>query len=255
RECLARLELRHVAAAVLTGVAVAREEEGVRDLPAKATRHVDELREPNYGWPRHGQSLGPHDAVGIRLDDFGLAVNHESERAPHGHHRQRLVRCVQCQATKHHENVPSFNRGSAHELPEYSQRERNEAIDGRAQPAATGATACAGRLYTRASYAGASDATRSCPNRSIFATVSFPLRRPANPPVNRPPAAFSRQVPGARSRADRRTGAVCPRRPRNSPGIPPTTAPPSSLGPSLEPRDQAERPRGRPASPPPGTQR
>ena len=57
RERLARLELRHVAAAVLAHVAVAREEERVRHLPAETPRHVDELREADYGWPRHGQSL------------------------------------------------------------------------------------------------------------------------------------------------------------------------------------------------------
>src|SRR4051794_22380426 len=49
RERLAELELRRVAAAVLTTITVAREEEGVGDLAPEPTRHVNELREANDG--------------------------------------------------------------------------------------------------------------------------------------------------------------------------------------------------------------
>src|SRR5262245_39772325 len=57
-ERLTRLELHHVAAAVLAAVAVSREQEGVRHLPPEAPRHVDELGESDDGGTWERESLG-----------------------------------------------------------------------------------------------------------------------------------------------------------------------------------------------------
>ena len=78
---------------------IAGKEEGVRDLPAKATRHMNELRESNDGRARHRQTFGTDDTVRFRLDDFRLPVNYEPERPTHGYHGQGLERRVQRQTT------------------------------------------------------------------------------------------------------------------------------------------------------------
>ena len=111
RERLARLELDRRAAAVLAAVVIAREQEGVRHLPAEAPRHVDELRQPDDRGARHREPLGAHDAVVIRFDDLGLAVDHEAKRPTHRDHGQRLERRIQCQTANDHAEPPeSFVR-------------------------------------------------------------------------------------------------------------------------------------------------
>src|ERR1043165_290256 len=94
RQRLARLELHHVPAAVLAAVMVAREQERVRDLPAEAPRDVNELREANDRRPRQREALGADNAIRIGLDDLSLAVDDQTQSAPHGHHRERLERSV-----------------------------------------------------------------------------------------------------------------------------------------------------------------
>ena len=80
RQRFPRLELRDVAATVLATIVIAREQERVRDLATEAARDVDELRQPNDGWPRHCETLRAHDAVVIRLDDLGFTVDHKTKR-------------------------------------------------------------------------------------------------------------------------------------------------------------------------------
>jgi hypothetical protein len=111
REGLAKLQLGGVAAAVLTAVAIAREEEGVRHLPPEPPRNVDELREANDGRPRHRKSLGADDFVMIRFDDFGLPIDHEAKCSSHRDHGERLERRIQSQAANDHAEPPeSFVR-------------------------------------------------------------------------------------------------------------------------------------------------
>src|SRR5690242_855500 len=106
RQRLAGLELREMTTAVLAAIVIAREQESVRDLPAETARHVDELGEPNDGGSGQRQTLRPNDAIGVRLDDLGFAVDHETERPPHRNHRQRLVGRVECQTANDHETSP-----------------------------------------------------------------------------------------------------------------------------------------------------
>ena len=77
------------APAELAAVVVTSEEEGVGDLTAEATRHVDELDETDNGRPGDLEALAAHYGT-VRLDDLRLAVNDEAQRPAYGHHRQRL---------------------------------------------------------------------------------------------------------------------------------------------------------------------
>ena len=98
-EGFARLELDLQPAAVLTAIAIARKEEGVRYLTAKAARDVDEAREPDHGWTRERQFLGADYAVGISFDDLRFSIDHQPQCAAKRNHRQRLKRSIQCQTT------------------------------------------------------------------------------------------------------------------------------------------------------------
>jgi hypothetical protein len=89
-ERFARLELRHVAAAVLTAIVVAREQEGVRDMAAESARHMHEPRQANDGGARDCEPLRPDQPVGISFDDLGFAVDHEPQSTLHRNHRQWL---------------------------------------------------------------------------------------------------------------------------------------------------------------------
>src|SRR5437764_9977581 len=95
RERLARLQLHLRPSAVLTAVAVAGEEECVRDLAAETARDVDEPREPDDRRAREGESLGTDDTIGIRFDDLGLAVDDETKGATKRNHRQWLERSIE----------------------------------------------------------------------------------------------------------------------------------------------------------------
>ena len=86
-ETFAGFELRDAASTVLAPVTVPREQERVGHLPAEATRHVDELGEPDYDRAGQRQTLRADYTLGIGFHHLGLAVNHEAQRAPHRHHR------------------------------------------------------------------------------------------------------------------------------------------------------------------------
>src|SRR3954470_23397993 len=101
-ERLTHLELRRVPATVLATVAVTREEEGVRHLPAESTRHVNELRESDDHWPWHRESLGADHFILVYFDDLGLPIDHEAKRPSHRDHRERLERRIQSQAANDH---------------------------------------------------------------------------------------------------------------------------------------------------------
>ena len=82
-------ELLLAAAAELTAVVVASEEECVGDLTTEAAGHMYELDQPDHRWPGNGQPLALHHRS-IRLHDLRLAVDHEPQRPAHGHHGERL---------------------------------------------------------------------------------------------------------------------------------------------------------------------
>jgi len=86
-ERLARLEVGDVPAAILTAVVIPREEKRVGDLPTKTPRNVDELRQPNDCWARHRKPLRSDDAILVRLDNLGFAVDHEAKGPAHRDHR------------------------------------------------------------------------------------------------------------------------------------------------------------------------
>src|SRR5437868_4681428 len=118
RQSFTRTEFRHVTSAVLALVGVTREEERVRDVATEATRHVDETRETDDRRTRNREPLGSDNAVMIGLDDFGLPVDHQTERALHRNHRQWLERRVECQATQDHKRRirlgPEVNKTLTH---------------------------------------------------------------------------------------------------------------------------------------------
>jgi len=86
RERLTRLELRHVPAAVLTAIVVASEQERVRHMAPKATRDVHEPREANDGGTRDAETFRPDDPIVISLDDLGLSIDHQPQRALQRNH-------------------------------------------------------------------------------------------------------------------------------------------------------------------------
>ena len=93
-ERFARLELHLGAAAVLTAVPIAREEECVGDLAAESARDVDEARKTDYSRTRERQALGSYEAIRIGLDDLRLSIDDESECPAHGNHGKGLKRRV-----------------------------------------------------------------------------------------------------------------------------------------------------------------
>ena len=83
-----------VTTAELAAVTVTRKQERVGDLTAEAARDMDKLDEADHGRARNCQAFAAHDGA-VRLDYLGLAVDHEAQRPPHGHHGQRFERCVE----------------------------------------------------------------------------------------------------------------------------------------------------------------
>src|SRR5687767_10521208 len=99
RQRLTRPELDLHAPAVLAAITIAGKQECVRHLAAETSRNVYEARETDHRRARQSQPLRAHYTPRVGLDNLGLAVDHEPERAPHRHHRQGLERCIQCQTT------------------------------------------------------------------------------------------------------------------------------------------------------------
>jgi len=91
RERLARLELRDVASTVLAAIVIAREQERVRHLSAEPPRNVNELCESDDRRARQREPLRSNDAIMVRLDNLGFAVDDEAKGPSHRDHRQRFV--------------------------------------------------------------------------------------------------------------------------------------------------------------------
>jgi hypothetical protein len=106
RQRFTRLELDLEAATVLTAIAIARKEEGVRHLAAESARDVNEAHEADDDGTRKRQSLGPNDAIGVSLDDFRLSINNQPQGAAKRNHRQGLKRSIQCQTTNDQALLP-----------------------------------------------------------------------------------------------------------------------------------------------------
>jgi hypothetical protein len=87
------------ATTVLTPVPIAREKEGVRHLATEPPGHVNEPHQADDMRARQSKPLRAHYSLMVGFYDLRLAVDNQPERAPHGHHRQGLERCVQCQTT------------------------------------------------------------------------------------------------------------------------------------------------------------
>src|SRR4029077_19870040 len=94
-----------MAAAVLTAIAIAREQEGVRHLTPEPPRHVSELREADDCGSWHRQALGADLLVLIRFDNFRLAIDHEAKGSSHRDHGERLARRIQSQTANDHANL------------------------------------------------------------------------------------------------------------------------------------------------------
>src|SRR6185312_16522888 len=105
RERFASLECGLLAAAELTGVAIAREKERVRHLAAELARHVDETREADYSRVRNREAFGSDQLVRIRLHNLRLPIQQESERTTYRNHRQRFERSVESKTAGAH-NLP-----------------------------------------------------------------------------------------------------------------------------------------------------
>jgi hypothetical protein len=86
-----------MAVAVLTAILVTREQERVGNLPAELAWDVHEANEPDHGRTWHLALFGAEDAGRVRLEDFGLAVDDETERSPEWKNGERLERRIQCE--------------------------------------------------------------------------------------------------------------------------------------------------------------
>jgi hypothetical protein len=94
REAFAVPQLLLGAPAELAPIAVAGEQERVGHLAAEPARDVHELDQTDDRGPRQRQPLAAHGGA-LRLHDLGLAVDHQTQRAAHGHHGQGLERRVE----------------------------------------------------------------------------------------------------------------------------------------------------------------
>jgi hypothetical protein len=97
---VAELDLAPVA--VLAPVSVAGEEECVGDLAAEAAGDVHELDQADDRRFGERESFAADDVAAIRLHDLGFALDHESQRAPHRHHGERLEGGVKREAPHSH---------------------------------------------------------------------------------------------------------------------------------------------------------
>jgi hypothetical protein len=95
-EKLASAQLVPVTPAVLAGVVVAGEEEGVGDLPPEAVGDVHVADQTNHCGSGDDPTLGPEDVARVLLQDLGLSVDHQPHRPLRRDDRQRLERRVQC---------------------------------------------------------------------------------------------------------------------------------------------------------------
>ena len=61
------------------------------------TPHIALGNAPGSDGPRQRQPFGADDAAVFGFDDFGLAVDDETQRPPHGNHREGFERRIQCE--------------------------------------------------------------------------------------------------------------------------------------------------------------
>jgi hypothetical protein len=66
---------------------IASEQESVRHLPPESARNVDELGQANDRRARQSEPLRSNDAILVRLDNLGFAVDHEAKGPAHRDHR------------------------------------------------------------------------------------------------------------------------------------------------------------------------
>jgi hypothetical protein len=89
-QALAVAQVAVAPVAVLAPVAIAGEEECVGDLAAEA---AGDVHEPHEAYDRRfgqGEPFASDDVTAVRLDDLGLTLDHQAQRAPDGDHGQRL---------------------------------------------------------------------------------------------------------------------------------------------------------------------
>jgi hypothetical protein len=89
-QALTVAELALSPVAVLAPIAVASEEECIGDLTAKAAGHMYEFDEADDGWFGQCESFASYDVAGVRFDNLGFSLDHQTEGTPQRHHRQRL---------------------------------------------------------------------------------------------------------------------------------------------------------------------
>jgi hypothetical protein len=102
RERFTRAQLGDGLAAELAAVAIAREQERIRDLPAEPARHVDELRQADDGGRGNARCSDRTGRAESASTILSLAVDDEAQRALQRHHRQRFERRIQGQAPYDH---------------------------------------------------------------------------------------------------------------------------------------------------------
>ncbi len=97
-EALAVTQLPGGTTTVLAPVAIARKQKGVGHLTTELAWHVYEPDETDHRRPRDGKTLAAEESSSFRLDDLGLAIDHETERPTNRDKRERLERRVEREA-------------------------------------------------------------------------------------------------------------------------------------------------------------
>ena len=95
-----------VAAAVLAGVVIAREQERVGHVTPESPGHVDEANKADDDGCREDEPLRAEGVRLVDLEGFGLAVDDQPQRPSDGHDRQRLVGRVKRQASHGFKSSP-----------------------------------------------------------------------------------------------------------------------------------------------------
>ena len=90
REALAEPESIGPTPAVLALVVVAREKEGVGDLPAEFAGYVYVPNQADHSRLRHREGRTANHPRSIRFYYLGLSIEHEAERSSDWHERERF---------------------------------------------------------------------------------------------------------------------------------------------------------------------
>jgi hypothetical protein len=81
--------------AVHASVAVPREEKGVGDLAAESAGNVNEADQTDDGGTGKFHPRTSNDVGVVRLHDFSLALDDQTQSSPHRYHGERLEGCVE----------------------------------------------------------------------------------------------------------------------------------------------------------------